>query len=175
MFKKIEIWILYLVILVCVVFAVGFGVLVRQELVGNIKLGWLSKTALNLAEIPVNIKRLYLGASYDLSVKDRFPNIDGFNGIPNTEESYLLLSRYDGDLKEGVIELIDLTNFNVLHTWNPDIDKFNESVKKVDEFKYINRDRNNARSRLIHPKLLLDGGLLLPMYPHYVKLMHAQI
>ena len=87
----------------------------------------------------MNIKRLYLGASYDLSVKDRFPNIDGFNGIPNTEESYLLLSRYDGDLKEGVIELIDLTNFNVLHTWNPDIDKFNESIKKVDEFKYINR------------------------------------
>ena len=114
----------------------------------------------------MNIKRLFLGASYDLSVKDRFPNIDGFNGIPNTEESYLLLSRYDGDLKEGVIELIDLTNFNVLHTWNPDIDKFNESIKKVDEFKYINRDRNNARSRLIHPKLLLDGGLLFTdVYP----------
>ena len=58
MFKKIEIWILYLTILFSIVFAVGFGFLVRQELVGSIKVGWISKTALTLAEIPVNIKRI---------------------------------------------------------------------------------------------------------------------
>ena len=37
MFRKIEIWILYLTLLFSVLFAVGFGVLVRQELVGNSK------------------------------------------------------------------------------------------------------------------------------------------
>jgi hypothetical protein len=37
MFKKIEIWILCLVILLGLIFSVGFGVLVRQELVGSIK------------------------------------------------------------------------------------------------------------------------------------------
>ena len=60
MFKKIEIWVLYLVILFSILSAVGFGVLVRQELVGSIKAGWISKTALTLAEIPVNIKRGFL-------------------------------------------------------------------------------------------------------------------
>ena len=81
--------------------------------------------------------RLFLNNKDDLEVEDRFPLLDGFNGNPNLSESYLLLSKYDGNLKEGIVELVDLTNFQVLHTWNPDIDKFNKSVKKVDEFKYL--------------------------------------
>ena len=158
MFKKIEIWILYLVILCSILFAVGFGVLVRQELVGSIKGGWISKTALTLAEIPLNIKTMFDGG--DLAVEDRFSTLDGFDGTPNPEESYLLLSRYDGDLQEGVVELVDLTNFEVLHAWNPDIDVFNNLVKQVDEFKFLERDNNNLREILTHPKLVHDGGLL---------------
>ena len=157
MLKKIEIWILYLTILLSILFAIGFGVLVRQELVGSIKAGWVSKTALTLAEIPVNLKKIIGG---DLQVKDRFPSLDGFNGTPNAEEVYLLLSRYDGDLKEGVVELVDLRTFEILHTWNPDIDAFNNLVEQVDEFKYLDRDRHNKRSLLLHPKLTSDGGLL---------------
>ena len=57
MFKKVEIWILYLIVLMSIVFAVGFGTLVRQELVGSVKAGWISKTALFLSEIPVNTKQ----------------------------------------------------------------------------------------------------------------------
>ena len=159
MFKKIEIWILYLVILCSILFAVGFGVLVRQELVGSIKGGWISKTALTLAEIPLNIKTMFDGG--DLAVEDRFSTLDGFDGTPNIEESYLLLSRYDGDLQEGVVELVDLRNFEVLHTWNPDIDAFNEIVEKLelDEFKNIKRDGNNSRSIIRHPILTKDGHL----------------
>ena len=157
MFKKIEIWILYLTILLSILFAIGFGVLVRQELVGNIKAGWVSKTALTLAEIPVSIKSIFEDA---MVVEDRFPNLDGFNGTPNSEETYLLLSRYDGDLQEGVVELVDLRTFEILHIWNPDIDAFNNLVEQVDEFKYLERDKNNKRSLLLHPKLTKDGGLL---------------
>ena len=71
-FKKIEIWILYLTILLSILFAIGFGTLVRQELVGSIKAGWISETALTLAEIPINIKK-FLGG--DLIVEDRFPSL----------------------------------------------------------------------------------------------------
>jgi len=159
MFKKIEIWILYLVMLLGLPLTIGFGVLVRQELAGSTKIGRVSKTALFLAEIPMKIKRIYLDID-PLGVTDRFPLLEGFNGTPNSSESYLLLSRYDGDSEEGIVELVDLTNFNVLHTWNPDIDKFNKSVKKVDEFKYLNRDSNNSRYLLQQPILLKDGGLV---------------
>tara|TARA_B100000795_G_scaffold215884_1_gene169748 strand:+ start:139 stop:1536 length:1398 start_codon:yes stop_codon:yes gene_type:complete len=157
MFRRIEIWILYLTILLSILFAIGFGVLVRQELVGSIKAGWVSKSALTLAEIPVNIKNIFFD---DLRVEDRFPFLDSFDGTPNFEVSYLLLSRYDGDFQEGVVDLVDLTNFEVLHTWNPDIDTFNDLVEQVDEFEFLARDKNNKRSLLIHPILLQDGGLL---------------
>ena len=92
MFKKVEIWILYLTLLLSVVFAIGFGILVRQELVGNVKAGWVSRTALILAEMPMNIKKKL--KNYDLRVEDRFPDSTGFNGTQNSEESFLLLSMH---------------------------------------------------------------------------------
>ncbi|QNI92928.1 arylsulfotransferase family protein [Synechococcus sp. BOUM118] len=159
MFKKIEIWILYLIVLLGIPLTIGFGFLVRQELVGSAKFGGFSKIALFLSEIPVQIKLIASGRNDGLSVDDRFPMLDGFTGIPNSNESYLLLSRYNGDISEGIVELIDLTNFKVLHTWNPDIDKFNKSVRKVGDFKYIERDHNNRRTLLEHPKLIAGGGL----------------
>ena len=163
MFKKIEIWILYLVIFLFIPITIGYGVLVRQELVSTRKLGRISKTALFLAELPSNIKNIIISGAQgdpDLTVKDRFPALDGFNGTPNSIESYLLLSRYDGDLKEGIVELVDLRNFEVLHTWNPDINAINKSVQKVDEWKNLDRDHHNARQVLRHPKLIEDGGLI---------------
>jgi len=164
MFKKIEIWILYLTILLSILFAIGFGTLVRHEMLGgkglkSIGLGWVSKTALFFAEIPSNAKKITLNLKGPL-LEDRFLSLDGFNGTPNSEETYLLLSRYDGDLKEGIVELVDLRNFEILHTWNPDIDALNNMVEKVGEFENLQRDFGNSRSILMHPKLTSDGGLL---------------
>ena len=157
MFKKVDIWILFLVILLSILLTFGFGVLVRQELVGSTKAGGVSKAALSIANIPANLKSALRSAREE----DRFPSSSGgFAGNPNMQESYLLLSRYSGDLKEGIVELVDLTNFHVLHTWNPDIDEFNDLTKKIDEFKSLNIDRNNSRSILRHPLLVNDGGLV---------------
>ena len=162
MFKKIEIWILYLTILLSIIFAIGFGALVRHEMLGgtglkSIGLGWVSKTALFFAEIPTNAKQIITNAN---QLEDRFPNLNGFSGTPNSDETYLLLSRYDGDLQEGVVELVDLRTFEILHTWNPDIDAFNNLVEQVDEFKYLNRDLNNSRHLLYHPALTKKGNLI---------------
>ena len=166
MFKKIEIWILYLVLLLGIPISIGFGLLVRQELVGSIKLGRVSKTALFITEIPITLKKLMIG----LRVEDRFPSLDGFDGIPNMNESYMLLSRYNGDLREGIVELVDLRSFKVLHTWNPDIDKFNKSIDKSDEFKYLNIDNNNSRFLLRHPILLKDGSLIFQNNTPLIKI-----
>ena len=166
MFKKIEIWILYLVLLLSIPVSIGFGLLVRQELVGSIKLGRVSKTALFITEIPITLKKLMIG----LRVEDRFPSLDGFDGIPNMNESYILLSRYDGDLREGIVELVDLRSFKVLHTWNPDIDQFNKSIDKFDEFKYLNIDNNNSRFLLRHPILLKDGNLIFQNNSPLIKI-----
>jgi hypothetical protein len=159
MFKKIEIWVLYLIIILGIIFTILFGALVRQEIVGFTKLGWVSKSALTIAEIPINLKKIFQGHN-SLMVEDRFPSLGGFNGNPISEESYLLLSRYDGDLQEGVVELVDLRSFEILHKWNPDIDSFNELVKQVDEFKYLERDLNNSRHLLYHPIITKNGDII---------------
>ena len=159
MFKKIEVWILYLVIFLGLPFFVSFGFLVRQELVGFTKFGKLSESALFLSEIPVYLRRI-LTSKNPLLVVDRFPDLYNFNGNPNIENSYLLLSKYDGDIKQGIVELVDLTNFKVLHTWNPDINKFNSLVEKKQEFKKLSINNNDKRARLVHPILTKDGGLL---------------
>ena len=159
MFKKIEIWVLYFVIILVLPVSAGFGFLVRQELVGFSKFGKLSESALFLAEIPVYLKRI-INSSDTLEVKDRFPHLDNFNGNPNLNETYLLVSKYDGEKKQSLVELVDLTNFEVLHTWNPDINNFNSLVEKKDEFEKLTINSNDSRARLVHPKLTKDGGLL---------------
>jgi len=57
MFKKIEIWILYLAILLGILFGLSFGVLVRQEIegltrIGSFDISFLSKPAAFLARLP---------------------------------------------------------------------------------------------------------------------------
>ena len=42
------------------------------------------------------------------------------------KEKYLLLSRYDGNIKESIVELVDLQSFELLHSWNPDINSIFE-------------------------------------------------
>ena len=59
MFKKIEIWILYLVVVIFLIITFLFGSLVRQELIGSTKFGIVSKYALIISEIPVNIMKIY--------------------------------------------------------------------------------------------------------------------
>ena len=179
MFKKIEIWILYLVLLLGIPITIVFGVLVRQETEGttkqgNVNISFLTKPAASIARLPEQLLRKILKPNDNLVnhpfKKDRyFFTQNGFNGIPNSKASYLLLSRYSGDLQEGIVELVDLTNFKVLHTWNPDIDDLNKSIKKSEEFKYLNRDKNNSRMLLRHPILLNDGGLVFKHHSPLIK------
>jgi len=167
LFKKIEMWVLILVVLLCMILALGFGIVVRQQAVGNVKFGMVGKTALFLAEIPVNIKKA-LNPEREAEILASEQRFDGRSSFVFYDETrhdedqshYLLASRYDHDLKRGLVELIDLTTGGVEHTWMPDIDAINAQVDQVDEFEFLERDKNQRRYRMIHPLLLSDGGLI---------------
>lgn len=165
MFKKIEIWVLYLVIIIMLIFALFFGVLVRQEIKGDVKLGYVSKAALILSEIPMNLKKIFYvvkDKGVDLSVTDRFQNLNGFkvSSLPK-KELLLLLSRYDGDKSESIVELIDLSNLKKIHEWNPDIKKFNNLVdKKQEEWVLIDKQSKESRYRIYHPLVTVNGELI---------------
>ena len=168
MFKKIEIWVLYLVLVFVFISYIIFGAILRRELKGGGSyipvITPLSKVVVFLSEIPHNLKYM---KSHDVRTpnqtrENRFGSLSGFIGDANEKEKYLLLSRYDGDLKEGVVELVDLKSFDVLHTWNPDINSFFEKVDKVEGgvWEHLMRDNNNDRFRIFHPILFEDGSLL---------------
>lgn len=134
MFKKIEVWIVLLILIINLFITTFLMVLVRQELVGGVKLGALSKAALFIAELPRNMKLMMMDKT---EVHNKFPNTDGgFKGTPSKTEQYLLLSRFDKGLDEGIVELIDLKNFQTIHTWNPDISAMNRELEKTGGLKY---------------------------------------
>ena len=128
MFKKIEIWILYLVIVLFVVFTIFFDVLVRQELVGTKKLGLISKYALIISEIPINLKNIYnqiIDDGYSMLADNRQSTKPNFKRFKNNDRHELMvLSRFDGDLNKASVEIINLNNFSVIHKYN--------SHKKID-------------------------------------------
>ena len=93
MHKKIEIWILYFAILFGVLITIGFGVLVRQEMSGDTKLGkfdisFLSKPAAYLAGLPAKTLKQLLKPNPN-RINDPwdeqryFYTQKGFEGMPN--------------------------------------------------------------------------------------------
>ena len=162
MFKKVEIWILYVLILLSLIFAVFFGSLVREEALGSQKYRPLSKIALFLAEVPSNFLKIKAGNTQDFVVENRFPWIkEGFFGEKSSKEHYLLISRYDGKIKQGIVELVDLRTFSIQHTWNPDYDEYNAAFNKVDEFKFLERDKPDSRALPVHPLMTAKGELFI--------------
>ena len=84
LFSTVEKWVLMLTVFSMFLFAVFFGVLVRQELIGTQKLGTISKAALFFAEIPVYIKQLG---------QDEIVLANSFNKVSTTTNSPLLNER----------------------------------------------------------------------------------
>tara|TARA_B100001964_G_scaffold224700_1_gene271790 strand:- start:420 stop:1820 length:1401 start_codon:yes stop_codon:yes gene_type:complete len=170
MFKKVELWV---VALLCVLFLIAlicYGGILRYEFLGVPKFPILKKTALFLAEIPHNLKPSNLKRSIALTleptkdletshihiVKPRFKKF-----IHNKREEILLLSRYDGNLNRSVVEVIDLNDFSVLHTFKPDIDKINSKTDiNRKEFEHLLKDKNLTRYQIKHPLILKNGDLV---------------
>ena len=171
---KVELWVLFLACIFLFILMVVFGSLVRHAILAPVSsVPIMSDTALFLAEIPMNLKRISRGQSYDLLIQgeQRFPGMKGFQGNPLEDEAYLLLSKYDGDTERSVVELVDLRSFEVKKTWIPDINQINELVDtSLPEFKNLARDRNAKRYLMIHPFLSEDGGLIFQSSSPLVKI-----
>ena len=166
MFKKIEIWILYLVIVLFVVFTIFFGVLVRQELVGTKKLGIISKYALIISEIPLNLRNIYnqiRDDGYSMLADNRQSTKPNFKRFKNNDRYELMvLSRFDGDLNKASVEIINLNDFSVIHKYNPDIKLINKKALKNNkkEFFRIKTEATPNRFILYHPLIDEEGNLV---------------
>ena len=152
LFKKIELWLLLIVIILFIVFSYTFGVLVRQGIEGRTELGKFSitkitKPLVEATRLPEKIIKKILKPN-ELRIKDFWDKerkfneeVKGFNG-KGVKNKYLLLSRYSIEHNQSIVELVNLENFKVLHKWIQDIYYFNSSIEKVGQFKNLKRDNN---------------------------------
>jgi hypothetical protein len=157
MFKKVELWV---VLLICLAFFIGtifYGALLRHHYLLGDNYRQLQKIAIFFAELPSNIKHQNFSNKVPEFVKNK--SKPRFKRFINTERDVILvLPRYDGNLNRSVIELIDLNNFEVIHTYKHDINSMNDLIDTS------SRNHQDLKSELRfqnrHPLILNDGSVL---------------
>lgn len=165
MFKKIEIWILYLLCIIFFFVLIGFGTILKHELTGGNRFPIIQKSALFVANIPYVLKRVFLSKkiNIDLVIKnDRFSNKPRFKKFKNVKRNELLiLPRYDGDAAQSIVEIIDLNNFSVLHTYKPKLENvFSDININSAIYKEASVNLNSKRYLYFHPLIEENGDMV---------------
>lgn len=170
LFKRIELWLVAIIVLLLLIFTFAFGVIVRDATYGNNRLGIISRASFKIASIPSEAARsIRMAAGGDLAgmatrYPDRFPDRSGWKFFDARLESgldaYLFFSRHDGDAGHHVLELVDLSSGSVVHRINIDFEK--TFVDASRSFRLVNYDDwRNERFQAIHPLALENGDILV--------------
>ncbi len=141
----------------------GFGAIVKYNFEGGKKYQFLQKQVMLIAEVPINIRFMIKHRTLNLNKpptlfkhkdKKRFTQF-----IKNKRNALLVLPRYDHSLSRSVVDIVDLNNFEVIHTYKHDIAAMNAQVTNTEEFPRIKIDASPTRFRYFHPLILDDGSL----------------
>ena len=174
MFKKIEIWILYLFFVIFFIILILFGGILNHHYLGGTKFKPIQNIAKFIAQIPTNFKKIIEKAKepgiYFVDTSNRFVDKPTSRIFSKEKLSgLLLLPRYDGDIHKFVVEVIDLKTFKILHKFTPDkkkiLNAFNYKINE--QFKSL-PSIINERFKMWHPYLERNGGLVFnsdsPLY-----------
>ena len=139
-----------LTILLSIIASILFGSLIKYHFDGGQKYSNIRKVCIFLANIPMNLNKMFRSRSLNPSKpaillkhksKKRFEQF-----IPNLREGLLILPRYDHAKSKPVVEIIDLKNFKVIHTYAHDISRM--------------RKNKSMKLEYYHPLVMEDGSLI---------------
>ena len=166
--KKFFNYTVFLLLFLSFIGAMGFASVVKYHYDGGEKYQYLQKTVLFLASVPAHIKNVieYRTINFNkiynkppaLSKHEDKKRFEQF--IPNKRNALLVLSRYDNNISRSVVDIIDLNNFKVIHTYQHDISEMYEQVENMEEFPRLNIDHPPIRFLYRHPLILEDGSLI---------------
>lgn len=178
-FKRVELWVVGLVLVAAFFVMILFGAIVLDEERGVEELrgdhfGMIGDAALALAEIPENARQALkrvgkpdptmishpaLSVDHDVADGWSWAQPPGSGGL----DGYLLLSRYDGDRTRHVVELVSLETGETLRSWSPEPEALLANVTRRPEYdRWVFEDLwNNAYFRFVHPYLTEAGQLLV--------------
>ncbi len=146
-----------------------FGSILRHHYLGGQKFQSIQKITVFLAEIPFNIKHIIetktLYGSKILPLNDKiYKNKISFNKkLSSNHEELILLSRHDGDKNKSTVEIRNLNTFEILHTYNPDVNDLINNSKSQDV-------TNFERFYMWHPIITSDGGLITKNNSSLIKI-----
>jgi hypothetical protein len=168
MFNKIFIFRVFLIILLFLIWSALFGSLLKHHYEDGENFKFLQKIAVNISKIPNTaedmIENIILGKNPNPNkppLMTKHKNKSRFEQfIPNQRNALLVLPRYDHSLSRSVVDIVDLNNFKVIHTYKHDIAEMNLQVQNTKEFPRIKIDDAPIRFEYRHPLLLDDGSLV---------------
>ena len=165
LFGRIPVWLALLFAILGFLGSSFFGVLLVDHYEGDRKFGSLSTKSAQLAQLPKKVFSDVSGPDPMAVAEHHQARMDGLSGWVLEEgveppDGFVILSRYDGDVRSHVIELVDLSDFRTVHRWEPDADELFASVESKME---INRvpSWTTDKFRYIHPLIFEDGDLLV--------------
>jgi hypothetical protein len=165
MFKKIEIWIVYLVSVVFLVVLILYGAVLRSNYVKGDLLKFAQPAAVFLAEIPSNLvalfeisnrneiyvrpEEVYVAANPKAQIisNDSF-NLEVFN---DHKKGFILTAAQNIQLNQPSIFLFDLKKNKIVYEWN---------VKIQDIENFLNINSPDQPWRMQHPLLLENGEIV---------------
>ena len=164
MFKKFLTYPVFLVLFLSFIGAMGFGAVVKYHYDGGEKYQLLQKSVMLISAAPQNVAKMirYRTLNPDRPNKlDKHRDKNRFEQlIEKKRNALLVLPRYEFNLKTGVVDIIDLNNFEIIHTYKHDVKEMNNQVTNTQEFPRIKIDDAPIRFEYRHPLILNDGSLI---------------
>ena len=154
----------FVVLILSFIGAMGFGAIVKYHYVGGEKYQFLQKPVMLIVNVPMSVRNMIKYRTLSLNKppkiqkhkdKKRFEQF-----IPNKRNALLVLPRYDHSLSRAVVDIIDLNNFGIIHTYKHDFNEMNNQVRNIKEFPTIKIDDATIRAQYRHPLLLEDGSII---------------
>ncbi len=142
----------------------GFGAIVKYNFEGGEKYQFLQKQVMLISSVPITLRNMIKHRTLNLNKlrplpkhkdKKRFEQF-----IENKRNALLVLPRYEYSLGRSVVDIIDLNDFEVIHTYQHHISEMNEQVQNTEKFPRLNIDHSPTRFLYGNALILNDGSLI---------------
>jgi len=164
MFKKFFTYPVFLVLFLSFIGAMGFGSIIKYNYDGGEKYQFLQKPVMLFVEASFYVGKIISNKSIILDKAPKtYKHIDKnrfVQFIENSRNALLVSTRYDYSLSGSVVEIIDLKNFEIIHTYKHDIRKMNDQITNTELYPNINTNQPPTKFRYFNPLIFEDGSLL---------------
>ena len=127
--KKFFTYPVFVVLFLSFIWAMGFGAIVKYHYDGGEKYQFLQQPVMLIVNVPINVRKMINSRSLN---PNKPPRLDKHKDkkrfeqfIENKRNALLVLPRYEHGLSRSVVDIVDLNNFEVIHTYKHDINEMN--------------------------------------------------